>query len=76
MTKTLILENNLISSSICDVVKAFAPIYNIIDNNFSITNGNLITLHPYMQYQNLLDGKSAQWSVPGDTNSHYALGRF
>ena len=67
-------KNNLISSSICDVV-AFAPIYNIIDNNFSITNGNLITLHPWLQYQNLLDGKSAQWSVPGDTNSHYALGR-
>ena len=67
-------KNKVISSSICDVV-AFSPIYKIINNNFSIINGNLITLHPWLQYQNLLDGKSAQWSVPGDTNSHYALGR-
>ena len=67
-------KNKVISSSICDVV-SFAPVYKIIDNNFSIINGNLITLHPWLQYQNLLDGKSAQWSVPGDTSSHYALGR-
>jgi glyceraldehyde 3-phosphate dehydrogenase len=67
-------KNKVISSSICDAV-AFAPIYQIIDHNFSIINGNLITMHPWLQYQNLLDGKSAQWSVPGDTNSHYALGR-
>ena len=67
-------KNKVISSSICDAV-AFAPVYNIINNNLSIINGNLFTLHPWLQYQNLLDGKSAQWSVPGDTNSHYSLGR-
>jgi len=67
-------KNKVISSSICDVV-AFTPIYKIINNNLSIINGNLFTLHPWLQYQNLLDGKSAQWSVPGDTNSHYSLGR-
>ena len=67
-------KKNLISSSICDSV-AFAPLYKLLDQHYNIIGGNLITLHPWLQYQNLLDGKSAQWSVPGDTNSHYALGR-
>jgi glyceraldehyde 3-phosphate dehydrogenase len=67
-------KHKIISSSICDTV-AFSPIYKLIDENFSIINGNLTTLHPWLPFQNLLDGKSASWSVPGDTFSQYALGR-
>ena len=67
-------KNKIISSSICDTV-AFSPLYKIINDNLNILNGNLITLHPWLQYQNLLDGKSATWSIPGDTFSQYALGR-
>ena len=67
-------KNKIISSSICDTV-AFSPLYKIINDKFNILNGNLITLHPWLQYQNLLDGKSAAWSIPGDTFSQYALGR-
>jgi glyceraldehyde 3-phosphate dehydrogenase len=67
-------KHKIISSSICDTV-AFSPIYKLIDENFKIINGNLTTLHPWLPFQNLLDGKSASWSVPGDTFSQYALGR-
>ena len=67
-------KNKIISSSICDTV-AFSPLYKLIDENYKVVNGNLITLHPWLPFQNLLDGKSASWSVPGDTFSQYALGR-
>tara|TARA_Y100001958_G_C21239985_1_gene567388 strand:- start:1274 stop:2347 length:1074 start_codon:yes stop_codon:yes gene_type:complete len=67
-------KNRIISSSICDTV-AFSPIYKLINENFNIINGRLTTLHPWLPFQNLLDGKSASWSVPGDTFSQYALGR-
>lgn len=67
-------KNKTISSSICDTV-AFSPLYKLIDENYKIIDGNLITLHPWLPFQNLLDGKSASWSVPGDTFSQYALGR-
>ncbi len=67
-------KDKIISSSICDVV-ALAPIYKIITENFHVKSGFLITLHPWLSYQNLLDGPSVSWSQPGDIYSHYALGR-
>ena len=80
---TLVLganENNLksyhkfISSSICDAT-ALAPFLKILDKNFKISHGNITTMHPILNYQNLLDGRSASWSSPGQTYSHYSLGR-
>lgn len=62
------------SSSICDTI-AFSPIINIIQQTHAIETGFLITLHPWLAYQNLLDGPSVSWSHPGDIFSHYALGR-
>jgi len=67
-------NSRLLSSSICDAV-SLAPIYKIIDDNFKIESGFLTTLHPWLSYQNLLDGAAASWSQPGDVFSHYALGR-
>ena len=64
----------LISSSICDAV-AFGPVAKILDENFGIDHGFLTTLHPWLQYQNLLDGPSPSWSIPGSINSHYTYGR-
>tara|TARA_B100000963_G_scaffold186448_1_gene162082 strand:- start:7866 stop:8900 length:1035 start_codon:yes stop_codon:yes gene_type:complete len=69
-----IKKYNNFSSSICDTV-AFLPIYKILNDEFNILNGSLTTLHPWLPFQNLLDGKSASWSIPGDTFSHYSLGR-
>ena len=48
-------KDDIISSSICDVV-ALAPVYKLINENFSISNGFLTTLHPWLAYQNVLDG--------------------
>jgi len=67
-------EHKIISSSICDTI-SLSPILKLVKNTHKVLGGFLTTLHPYLGYQNLLDGPSASWSVPGDINSHYALGR-
>lgn len=68
------LKNFIISASICDAV-ALAPILKVVESLRKIEGGFLTTLHAWLSYQNLLDGPSASWSVPGDIHSHYALGR-
>ena len=67
-------DNKIISSSICDAI-SLGPIYNILNNHYNIDSGFLVTLHPWLSYQNLLDGPAKSWSQPGDVFSHYALGR-
>ena len=63
-----------ISSSICDAT-AIAPVLKIIDDNYSIENAFVTTLHPWLGYQNLLDGPSKSYAVPGTIIDNYALGR-
>ena len=67
-------DDFLISSSICDAT-AFAPLAKLIDENFGIKQGFLTTLHPWLGYQNLLDGPSKSYSAPGEIYDEYALGR-
>ena len=67
-------QYQLISSSICDVV-AIAPYLKLLDKHFKIISGHITTVHPVLSYQNLLSNKSISWSSPGNTYSHYALGR-
>jgi len=64
----------IVSSSICDCI-SLAPIYNILQKNYTVESGYLTTLHPWLSYQNLLDGPAKSWANPGDVYSHYALGR-
>lgn len=64
----------LISSSICDAT-ALAPVLKIIDKLFQIKKGFVTTLHPWLGYQNLLDGPSKSYAVPGEIIDNYALGR-
>jgi len=64
----------IIASSICDA-NAFVPVVNVLENEFGIDHGFLTTLHPWLGYQNLLDGPSASYSSPGEIHDHYALGR-
>ena len=64
----------LIASSICDAT-AIAPVTKIIDDFYGIKLGYVTTLHPWLSYQNLMDGPSSSWSVPGNVYHHYALGR-
>lgn len=67
-------KHNVISSSICDAT-ALAPILKLINDNFGIKSGYVTTLHPWLNYQNLMDGPASSWSVPGEIYHHYALGR-
>lgn len=67
-------DNKIISSSICDAI-SLGPIYKTLEDNYGIDSGFLTTLHPWLSYQNLLDGPAKSWSQPGDVFSHYALGR-
>tara|TARA_B100000212_G_C27379283_1_gene536212 strand:+ start:638 stop:1687 length:1050 start_codon:yes stop_codon:yes gene_type:complete len=67
-------KQNIIASSICDAT-AIAPVTKLINDQFSIKNGFVTTLHPWLSYQNLMDGPSSSWSVPGKVYHHYALGR-
>lgn len=67
-------QHNVISSSICDAT-AIGPVLKIIKQEFGIKSGQLTTLHPWLGYQNLMDGPASSWSVPGEIYHHYALGR-
>ena len=67
-------KHKVISSSICDAT-ALAPVLKIIHQNYKIKNGFITTAHPWLNYQNLMDGPSSSWSKPGSIFDHYALGR-
>jgi len=67
-------QHKIISTSICDAT-ALGPVLQAINIKFGIKNGYITTLHPWLNYQNLMDGPSSFWSVPGEIYHHYALGR-
>jgi len=67
-------KSAVISSSICDAV-AVAPVLRLLDTKMGIKQGFLTTLHPWLSYQNLLDGPSTSWAIPHTLYPHYALGR-
>ena len=66
--------HHVISSSICDA-NAVAPFFKVIDDAFGIELAEVTTLHPWLQYQNLLDGTVGSVSNPGHFWKDYALGR-
>tara|TARA_B100000965_G_C19586514_1_gene755990 strand:- start:339 stop:1379 length:1041 start_codon:yes stop_codon:yes gene_type:complete len=73
--KNLDFDNDfLIASSICDAT-ALTTLLGPIDDQFNIENGFVTTLHPWLGYQNLLDGPSKSYAVPGEIIDNYALGR-
>jgi glyceraldehyde 3-phosphate dehydrogenase len=67
-------KHNIISSSICDA-NAVGPFYKLIDDAFGVELGEVTTLHPWLSYQNLLDGTLKSVSSPGHSWNDYALGR-
>jgi len=67
-------DDYIISSSICDA-NAIVPILNLLQENFGVEHGFITTLHPWLSYQNLLDGPSLSFSDPGSIHSTFALGR-
>jgi glyceraldehyde 3-phosphate dehydrogenase len=67
-------RHDVISSSICDAT-AIAPVLKLLKQHFGLLYGYVTTLHPWLSYQNLMDGPASSWSVPGEIYHHYALGR-
>lgn len=67
-------KHHIISSSICDA-NALAPFYHLINNEHGVKNGFVTTLHPWLSYQNLLDGSVKSISSPGHYWKDYGLGR-
>lgn len=78
-------QSKIFSSSICDA-NAIAHLLNVIDNKYEIMSGSVITIHPWLTYQNLLDGAAKgispdpnKYTPSLENNSHlvgnFALGR-
>ena len=67
-------KHQVISTSICDAV-AIAPILNLINKKFRFNNGSILTLHPWLGYQNLVDGPSRSFAYPGEVVENFSLGR-
>ena len=68
------INHNIISSSICDAT-ALAPFLRLFHSHLGIVSGSVVTLHPWLSYQNVMDGSSISWSVPGSVHTEYVLGR-
>ena len=72
--ESLSTDHHVVSNSICDA-NAIAHVIKWIDEEYGIKNGALTTLHPWLSYQNLVDGPSISQMNPGVVWSVYALGR-
>jgi glyceraldehyde-3-phosphate dehydrogenase type I len=66
--------HHIVSSSICDANAIAHPLH-ALEREFGIENGFVTTLHPWLSYQNLVDGPVPLQLVPGRYFSDYALGR-
>lgn len=69
-----ISDMSVLSSSICDST-ALAPVLRALDESYGVKQGHITTVHPWLNYQNLLDGPSTSWANPGQIYHHYPLGR-
>jgi glyceraldehyde 3-phosphate dehydrogenase len=67
-------NDHVVSASICDT-NAIAPVLSVIDNFFGIEKCFITTLHPWLAYQNLLDGTLSSVASPGHNWKEYSLGR-
>lgn len=67
-------QPGIVSTSICDAV-ACAPVLRSITESFGLVDGFITTLHPWLAYQNLLDGRPVAVEAPGATFGQYVLGR-
>jgi len=66
--------DHIISSSICDVIGT-APVLKLIDNEFGIKTAFLQTLHPWLNYQNIMDGSLNNDVIEDPEGKAYGIGR-
>lgn len=67
-------RHHVLSSSICDAA-AVAPVVKLMDKAFGLESGFVTTLHPWLSYQNLMDGPAHGWADPEGLDAHYPVGR-
>ena len=67
-------KHDVIAASICDVV-GIAPIVKLIDEHYMIESGYFLTLHPWLFYQNLLDGRPSSLAYKDKPGTYLAMGR-
>lgn len=65
--KKIYPEHKIFSASICDA-NAIAHFLQYFHENYEINSGSITTLHPWLTYQNLLDG--AAKGIGPDPNKH------
>lgn len=68
------VKHDIVGCSICDA-NALAPAINLLDQEFGVQQGFVTTLHPWLSYQNLLDGSVQSVSSPGHLWDDFQLGR-
>ncbi len=68
------LNMPVISASICDA-NALSPVMKVVNDCFGIEHAFVTTLHPWLSYQNLVDGPVRFRAKPGQFYPDYALGR-
>jgi glyceraldehyde 3-phosphate dehydrogenase len=66
--------HHIVSTSICDA-NAVGPVLRLLDDAYGVEHGYITTLHPWLSYQNLLDGSVRSVSSPTHSWSDFALGR-
>jgi len=67
-------RHHVVSSSICDA-NAIAPLLHQVDLGWGVEAAFVTTLHPWLSYQNLLDGPISSVASPGHAWKDYSLGR-
>lgn len=67
-------NHHVVGASICDA-NALAPAISLLDDTFGVTQGFVTTLHPWLSYQNLVDGSVRSVSSPGHFWDDFQLGR-
>ncbi len=67
-------RHHVVSSSICDA-NAVAPLLHRVDQAWGVEAAFITTLHPWLSYQNLLDGPISSVASPGHAWRDYSLGR-
>jgi glyceraldehyde 3-phosphate dehydrogenase len=67
-------KHDVVAASICDVV-GLAPVLKKIDEVIGIQSGFVTSLHPWLFYQNIMDGKSKSSAFSDKPWTKLAIGR-
>lgn len=67
-------NDKIVSNSICDA-NAIAHVMKWIDDEYGVEAGSITTLHPWLSYQNIVDGPAISQSNPGVVWKDFSLGR-